>query len=129
MTTLDGGVIIKKGTAPAPPSGGESGGSEYEYFALTDGWFKDLGTTFAIFASLVKTETSTLGMVVLPAEYARIANDGVAVNPLAVALDMSLIVSVVGQQITIKDSILASGTTEESLAKYRITKEEFYTLD
>ena len=23
MTTLDGGVIIKKGTAPAPPSGGE----------------------------------------------------------------------------------------------------------
>lgn len=34
MTTLDGGVIIKKGTAPAPPSGGESGGntSNWRYF-------------------------------------------------------------------------------------------------
>lgn len=30
MTTLDGGVIIKKGTAPAPPSGG--GELEGEYF-------------------------------------------------------------------------------------------------
>lgn len=30
MTTLDGGVIIKKGTAPAPPSGGEV--LEGEYF-------------------------------------------------------------------------------------------------
>ena len=34
MTTLDGGVIIKKGTAPAPPSG-ESGGSSWRYFDTT----------------------------------------------------------------------------------------------
>lgn len=41
MTTLDGGVIIKKGTAPAPPSGGESGGQlEGEYYlAKPNGWY------------------------------------------------------------------------------------------
>ena len=31
MITLDGGVIIKKGTAPAPPSGGES---SWKYYLL-----------------------------------------------------------------------------------------------
>lgn len=107
----------------------ESGGSEYEYFALTDGWFKDLGATFAFLASLVKTQTSTFGVVILPAEYARIANNGDSIDPVAVAVDMSLILCIAGQQTTIKGSILASGTTEESLAKYRITKEQFYDLN
>lgn len=108
-----------------------AGGSttEYEYFALTDGWAKDLGGMFALLSSLVKTQTATLGMVIAPAEYAQIINNGDSIDPLAVALDMSLIVSAAGQQITIKDSILDSGTTEESLAKYRITKEQFYTLE
>ena len=31
MTTLDGGVIIKKGAAPAPPSGGDDG---WEYYKV-----------------------------------------------------------------------------------------------
>ena len=34
MTTLDGGVIIKKGTAPAPPSGGGSGDDGWEYYKV-----------------------------------------------------------------------------------------------
>ena len=38
MTTLDGGVIIKKGTAPAPPSGGEVLEGEY-YLAKPNGWY------------------------------------------------------------------------------------------
>lgn len=40
MTTLDGGVIIKKGTAPAPPSGG--GGSNLSPDAIIvepNGWY------------------------------------------------------------------------------------------
>ena len=42
MTTLDGGVIIKKETAPAPPSGGESGGSNLSPDAIIvepNGWY------------------------------------------------------------------------------------------
>lgn len=109
--------------------GGESGGSEYEYFALTDGWIKDLGVVSTYFASLVKAETSTYGMVILPLVYARIVNDGREIDPLAVALDMSLIMSALGQQMTIKDMLLTNGITEESLAKYRITKEQFYDLN
>lgn len=130
MTTLDGNVIIKKGggAAPTPPSGGESGGSNYEYYALTGGWFEDLGVTFTMFSTLVKAQTSH-GMVALPAEYARLVNGGASIDPIAVALDMSLIISAAGQQTTVKELILASGTTEESLAKYRITKEQFYSLD
>lgn len=38
MTTLDGGVIIKRGTAPAPPSGGEVLEGEY-YLAKPNGWY------------------------------------------------------------------------------------------
>lgn len=38
MTTLDGGVIIKKGTAPAPPSGGDVLEGEY-YLAKPNGWY------------------------------------------------------------------------------------------
>lgn len=38
MTTLDGGVIIKKETAPAPPSGGDVLEGEY-YLAKPNGWY------------------------------------------------------------------------------------------
>ena len=38
MTTLDGGVVIKKGTAPAPPSGGESGGGVKYYKGSFGAW-------------------------------------------------------------------------------------------
>lgn len=110
-------------------AGGGESASTIEYFALTDGWSKDLGGTFGLLASLVKTETSTLGMVIMPAKYAQIANNGDDIDLIAIAIDMSLIVSVAGQQGTVKETILASGTTEESLAKYRITKEQFYDLN
>lgn len=40
MTTLDGGVIIKKGTAPAPPSSGGGADLEGEYYlAKPNGWY------------------------------------------------------------------------------------------
>lgn len=129
MTTLDGGRIIKKGGGATPPSGGESGGSNYEYFALTDGWFEDLGISFTYLCSLVKATTSGAGVVVAPVKFAEMLNGNNNVEPIAVAIDMSLMIGVAGQQATIKDSILDSVTTEESLAKYRITKEEFYNLD
>ena len=80
-------------------------------------------------ASLVKGQTSAAGMVIAPEELARGLNEGAAISPIAVAIDMSLIISATGQQMTIKEMTLGSGTTEESLAKYRITKEEFYSLD
>ena len=43
MTTLDGGVIIKKGTAPAPPSG-DSGWEYYKFDGVTlENTLKDMG--------------------------------------------------------------------------------------
>ena len=163
MTTLDGGVIIKKGggvpinnqdkvvditengttevvadsgftglgkvTINTEVSGGGGSTIEYEYFALTDKWVNDLGLMVTYCSSLVKAPTSQAGMVIAPITFAKILNNNEAVDPAAVAVDMSLMISAGGQQVTIKDIILGDGTTEESLAKYRITKEQFYSLD
>lgn len=47
MTTLDGGVIIKKGTAPAPPSGGGGADLEGEYLLVRpNGWYWKVTDTF-----------------------------------------------------------------------------------
>lgn len=105
------------------------GGSEYEYFALTDGWAVDIGLITIYYSSLIKAQTAQLGIVIAPALIAKVVNNNEEVDPIAVAIDMSLLVGVSGQQMTIKDSILVAGITEESLAKYRITKEEFYNIE
>ena len=110
-------------------AGGGESASTIEYFALTDGWFKDLGPMVAYCSSLVKAPTSQAGMVIAPTTFAKILNNNEAVDPVAVAVDMSLMISAGGQQVTIKDVILGDGTTEEGLAKYRITKEQFYDLN
>lgn len=109
--------------------GGGTSESTMEYFALTDGWFEDLGISFSYLCSLVKATTSGAGVVIAPVLFAEMVNGNNNVAPIAVAIDMSLIVGVGGQQGTIKDAILESGTTEEALAKYRITKEQFYSLE
>ena len=109
--------------------GGGTSESTMEYFALTDGWSKDLDISFFYLCYLVKATTSGEGVVIAPLLLAKIINDNNNVDPIAVAIDMSLIVSIGGAQGTIKDVILGSGITEESLAKYRITKEQFYSLE
>ena len=141
LTDLAEALRAKKGTTePINPQdfrkeiesisgGGESGGSNYEYYALTYGWAQDLGFSFQMFSSLVKTTTSQVGEVIAPASLARVMNDNNDIRPTAVAIDMSLMLGMAGQQMTIKDTILGGGTTEEALAKYRITKEEFYSLE
>ena len=126
----DGGFTgLGKVTINTEVSGGGGSTIEYEYFALTDKWINDLGLMVAYCSSLVKAPTSQAGMVVAPTTFAKILNNNEAVDPTAVAIDMSLMISAGGQQVTIKDVILGDGTTEESLAKYRITKEQFYSLE
>lgn len=110
-------------------AGGESGGSEYEYFALTDGWTRDLGISFPYYSSLWKAAISGAGVVIASPLRMKIINNNESVIPAAVAVDMSLMYNIGEQQVTTKDMILEEGTTEEALAKYRITKEQFYDLN
>lgn len=120
---------LGKVTINTEVSGGGDSTIEYEYYSLTDRWLDDLGLMVTYCSSLVKAPTSQVGMVIAPITFAKILNNNEAVDPVAVAVDMSLMISAGGQQVTIKDVILGNGTTEEGLAKYRITKEEFYNLD
>lgn len=110
------------------PSGGGSN-IEYEYYVLSEGWLKDLGGGFPYLSSLVKTTISGAGVVIAPVSLAKLINDNKEVVPDAIAIDMSLMTGVSGQFSPIKDTILKDGVTEETLAKYRITKEQFYDLN
>lgn len=126
----DGGYTgLGKVTINTEVGGGGDSTIEYEYYALTDRWLNDLGSMVAYCSSLVKAPTSQAGMVIASTTLAKMLNNNETVDPVAVAVDMSLMISSGGQQMTIKDVILGGGTTEEGLAKYRITKEEFYNLD
>lgn len=60
MTTLDGGIIIKKETAPAPPSGGESGG-RVKYYKGTLGVQSELLACCPVFMP-IKSSGAGWGM-------------------------------------------------------------------
>ena len=111
--------------------GGESGGSgesSIEFFALSDGWAGDLGILTSYYSCLVKASTAP-GMAIAPVQMIEVLNGNQKVTPLAIAIDMALVIKSAGQEATLKESILGSGITEEALAKYRITKEQFYNLN
>lgn len=130
MTTLDGGVIIKKGTAPAPPSGGESGGGDWHYFDVSgldlNAKLQSLQTamTYKVRGENIESMTRATGVVmsvgfgyVIPIKTEEIK---------AVGMDYSTEVRIGEQSMTIGQSITSApwyGQAPE------ITKEEFYTLD
>lgn len=147
MTTLDGGVIIKKGTAPAPPSGGESGGSNLEYLDVTnvtamDGRLKDLlfqmgymlkaSQTIKIGGTTIKQGISPSGSYMAMAgsigmsnvEYPTFRN-----NIIALSINFSDTINMQGQVMTISEMFAMYGVQANIDAIPRITKEQFYSLD
>ena len=120
MTTLDGGVIIKKGTAPAPPSGG-GGDSTIEYISTEGKDLLEWGEALAITSFLVKMPTEILTVALQIG-----MNEGVN-DALAFALDPTMEFDFQGTRMTIADFLVSMGV---DLSTYtRLTKEEFYSLD
>lgn len=129
MTTLDGGVIIKKGNAPAPPSGGESGGGDWHYFDVSglDG-FQKIQVVSAAMMQKVKGETfeGILGIAsaVMPAGFGYMVS---AIDEIkAIGTDYSAEMRIGEQSVTIGQNITTApwyGQIPE------ITEEQFYTLE
>lgn len=130
MTTLDGGnVIIKKGTAPAPPSGGESGGSDWHYFDVSglEGVQKlqvlQIAMTHKIQGESIENALG-VASVVFPTGFGYMLPVGVE-EIKAIGTDYSIEISIGEQSITIGQNITTApwyGQVPE------ITKEEFYSL-
>ena len=136
MTTLDGGVIIKKETAPAPPSGGESGGSTIEYFDFSEGPNESWATFLIMSCIEVKGYPTLNGQsvkVLAPANvYRTLAGELLSIRQASIGFSMPIIVSAGGQTqtMTVADFLIQQGATQEKLdALPRITKEQFYSLD
>lgn len=133
-TTLDGGVIIKKGTAPAPPSGGESGGSNLEYLDVSgvDGYMKNALLYYSVLAK-IQGDSVAYGVQIQPSGFL-LAASGMTSLVTAVAIDLVIPITkyaseesgVEKQELTTLDA--DSGFMEMLDAIPRITKEEFYSL-
>ena len=118
MTTLDGGGIIKKVTAPAPPSGGES---MIEYVSVEGKNLFEWGEALAITAFLVKMPTKIVPVVLLTL-MGETVNDAIAF-----ALDPTMEFDFQGTRMTIADFLVSMGV---DLSTYtHLTKEQFYSLD
>lgn len=144
MTTLDGGVIIKKGTAPAPPSGGESGGSNVEYLDLSGD--SPLRDALIQLCYLIKTDgfkierpdsSSSIERGILPVsglmqfmvdrpyeEYLIFLG---SIKAVSIDFNTEIIVSGTDTIMPIKDAF--TGAEELLDAIPRLTKEQFYSLD
>ena len=137
MTTLDGGAIIKKGTAPAPPSGGESGGSNMEYLdvsglnAFLAAFLASAGVN-AKWDSLGSVDHHSIviaptGVVGLPRKEDGYTPDA---NILAVAVDKTIVMydRLFGETpMSVGDFLEANDIDLASIP--RLTKEQFYSLD
>lgn len=127
MTTLDGGVIIKKGTAPAPPSGCASV-EERIYISREELDKADAMTriTLKMFAESAKYDADGLRVtppLLAPPETD--ANQGV--EWIAYCINLSMEIATPQLQCKIGE-LLAM----QSIDVYQLplmTKEEFYTLD
>ena len=120
MTTLDGGVIIKKGEGggSTPPSGGES---TIEYVSVEGKKIFEWGEALAITAFLVKMPTKIVPVVLLTL-MGETVNDAIAF-----ALDPTMEFDFQGTRMTIADFLVSMGV---DLSTYtHLTKEQFYSLD
>ena len=130
MTPLDGGVIIKKGTATAPPSGGEDGGSDWHYYDVS---------------ALDLTDASVgLSLVMCYMTIKFVVNDEVSVGPVGLS---EMLRDLVGENIKYlafgvdytqriiyngKDASFGDTVEEikaQGISLTEITKEQFYSLD
>ena len=124
MTTLDGGVIIKKGTAPAPPSGESA--STMEYFD-----FRNLpdNLTPQNHALIGKFDINGQKMII-PAAMALSESGANTKYMIEGAIDLECEILMPAAGITsptkLKD---LPGVKEAYESIPRITKEQFYSLD
>lgn len=133
MTTLDGGVIIKKGISPAPPSGGESGGSNMEYLDVSGGDFAEQpalksGLMLASSAIRIKGEGY---LNILPSAYIMIHQEDISIADIkAFKIDMNeMYLETNAEPKTIKEELEKSYGKEYLASIPRLTKEQFYSLD
>ena len=138
MTTLDGGVIIKKGTAPAPPSGGgESGGGLYMKYYDVDAiassvgvekqqLLNDLSEQLYFIFMLVRLYNPDIEMGGVMPFYIYTAGSFNLIKGVGILYGYEL--SEGGMQFVITPEFIASklGTP---LDQFEITEAEFYNLD
>ena len=134
MTTLDGGnVIIKRGTAPTPPSGGESGGN-WKYYRCTSP--SVYSTYFIGVYNIVRVENAQLPNAVFldSGMLMYMSKNDTPLFESCVALAINMNEKITNMQTleimtkgdVSRDNInvaVSSGVLTE------ITKEEFYKLD
>lgn len=136
MTTLDGGVIIKKGTAPAPPSGGgDSGSSTLEYLDLSgvQGYMKNAILYYSVLAK-IQGDSVAYGVQIQPSGFL-LAASGMTSLVTAVAIDLVIPITkymseesgVERQELTTLDA--DSGFMEMLDTIPRLTKEQFYDIN
>ena len=138
MATLDGGVIIKKGTAPAPPSGGESGGSgesasTIEYLDLTGLATLQL-SYFATSSQELHLKMTIQGQeMVAVGPAAQLVSQVSSASTIYAKIDFDApIIMVQGtmrQDLKVRDYILSKVSESDLDAIPRLTKEQFYSLD
>lgn len=132
MTTLDGGVIIKRETAPAPPSGG----SNVEYLDIREAGGVLRGFLGGL-ADSINYASGDKKYVGLNSEALRalLGVDLAATDCLAVSIDFSRKTKIIEGDIafdgTLMDVLLTMNIiTQSDLDSIpRITEEEFYSLD
>lgn len=135
MTTLDGGVIIKKGTAPAPPSGGECSTIEYLDVSGLNAFLAAFIASTGVNAkwdSLGSVDHHSIviaptGVVGLPRKEDGYTPDA---NILAVAVDKTIVMydRLFGETpMSVGDFLEANGIDLASIP--RLTEQQFYSLD
>ena len=127
MTTLDGGVIIKKGGAtPTPPSGGESGvGIKLMYLDVEKVKLESAGLAIytCLIRGIVNMGQEMKAVVTSPMFEYYGGHDG---DAFAIMPDAK--VAVAGRMMTIKESLQQMGVWD-ACVNAEITEAEFYNLD
>ena len=127
MTTLDGGVIIKKGTAPAPPSGGgsgESGGSKYVYYDLRNASPDAKGMFLSYCALMVRFDGADMYTIPPLGIGGEGLDDTFIKKTLAAMTDLDLEIDFGEGLMKVRDVMSIGGLTFPE-----ITKDQFYTLE
>ena len=130
MTTLDGGVIIKKETAPAPPSGGS--GENYKYCKVNNYtvFFNDLMGAYVSVKVELDGKDVILGSALFLAAF--YGNSSLLTKGKAIFCDWSVKLTSqnTGEITTVQDEygekikgLITNGDLTE------ITEAEYYSLD
>ena len=134
MTTLDGGVIIKKGTAPAPPSGGD----EWQYYDVANNVLDDLqfANVISMFSTIIALSSDDGKLICgagIAAMYGMEEFRG-KLKCIGINMDIKQCNSITGDQLmSFKEVELAQGASIAAvLASFGcspITEAEFYDLN